>query len=84
VKIYHYGFLSSRAKQKLKIEQMKEGLSTAKNLSKIEKKGFKEITKNQLGFDLDQCVCCKKGRMITAMQFMPNSPPKQINDKRKK
>ena len=63
---------------------MKEGLSTAKNLSKIEKKGFKEITKNQLGFDLDQCVCCKKGRMITAMQFMPNSPPKQINDKRKK
>ena len=83
VKMRHYGFLSSRAKQKLKIEQMKQGISTAINSSKIEKKGYKEITKNQLGFDVDQCVCCKKGRMITVMQFMPNAPPKQINDKRK-
>jgi hypothetical protein len=84
VKMRHYGFLSSRAKQKLKIEQMKQGISTAKKSSKIEKKGYKEITKNQLGFDVDQCVCCKKGRMITVMQFMANAPPKQINDKRKK
>jgi len=58
------------------------------NSSKFEqnrkKIDYKEITKNQLSFNVNQCVCCKKGRMITVMQFMPNAPPKQINDRRKK
>ncbi len=25
---------------------------------------YKEITKNQLGFDIDQCPFCKTGRMM--------------------
>jgi len=60
------------------------GYFNSKKSSKIEKKGYQEITKNQLGFDVDQCVCCKKGRLITVMQFIANAPPKQINYKRNK
>ncbi len=91
VKIRHYGFLSSRGKQKLKMEQLKLGLLPAINSQKREKIGYKEITKTQLGFDVDACPCCKKGKMITVFNFnangglvsLSNPPPKQINDKRK-
>ena len=79
VKIRHYGFLASRVKRKLKIHQLQHGILPKKK----EKASYAEITKNQLGFDLEACPCCKKGRMIIVMQFGANAPPKQINDKRK-
>jgi hypothetical protein len=40
--------LSSRAKQKLKIEQMKQGISKAINLRKIEKKLQKKFLSDLL------------------------------------
>lgn len=79
VKIRHYGFLSSRAKVKLKIHQMKVG----KLPDKIVKLTYSEITKSQLGFDVEQCPCCKTGKMIIVQQFGANAPPKHINDRRK-
>lgn len=79
VKIRHYGFLSSRAKVKLKIHQMKAG----KLSDKTPKISYSEITKSQLGFDVEQCPCCKTGKMIIVMQFGANAPPKHINDRRK-
>jgi len=80
VKMRHYGFLSNRGKEKLKIEQLKSGkIRTDK--TKID---FKEITKLNLGFDIDACPCCKSGRMITILQFPANAPPIKINDLRKK
>lgn len=87
MKIRHYGFLASRVKQKLKIEQMKQGILPHKE--KQSNLNYKEITKNQLGFDIDQCPCCKTGRMITVLQFganavlvnMPNPPPITIQNK---
>ena len=79
VKIRHYGFLANRAKQKLKMEQFKKGkLPTPK-----QKLDYKIIAKTQLGFDVDQCPCCKTGRMIRIMNFDTNTPP-IINDKRYK
>jgi len=79
VKIRHYGFLANRAKQKLKMEQFKKGkLPTPK-----QKLDYKIIAKTQLGFDVDQCPCCKTGRMIRIMNFNTNAPP-IINDKRYK
>lgn len=83
VKMRHYRFLSSRGKQKLKIEQMKTGISSAFESKNKEKLNFKEITKTQLGFDVDACPCCKNGRMITIHQFQANAPPLKINDRRK-
>jgi len=79
VKIRHYGFMSSRAKEKLKIHQLKAGMLPDKTV----KLTYAEITKSQLGFDVEQCPCCKTGKMIVVMQFAANAPPKQINDKRK-
>lgn len=80
VKIRHYGFLASRVKRKLKIHQLQQGILP----NKKEKITYIEITKNQLGFDLEACPCCKTGKMIIVQQFGANSPPKQINDKRKR
>lgn len=79
VKIRHYGFLASRAKVKLKVHQMKTGILPDKS-TKI---SYVEITKRQLGFDVEQCPCCKTGRMIIVLQFGANAPPKQINDRPK-
>ena len=79
VKIRHYGFLSSRAKVKLKVHQMKAGILPNKST----KLSYAEITKSQLGFDVEQCPCCKTGKMIIVLQFGANAPPKQINDRRK-
>ena len=89
MKIRHYGFLASRVKQKLKIEQMKQGILPP-HKDKQSNLNYKEITKNQLGFDIDQCPCCKTGRMITVLQFganavlvnMQNPPPITIQNKR--
>ena len=79
VKIRHYGFLANRAKQKLKLEQFKKGkMPTPK-----QKLDYKIIAKTQLGFDVDQCLCCKTGKMIRIMNFNTNAPP-IINDKRYK
>lgn len=73
VKIRHYGFLASRVKMKLKIHQLQQGILP----NKKEKVTYQEITKNQLGFDLEQCPCCKTGRMKIVMQFGANAPPKK-------
>lgn len=72
VKIRHYGFLANRGKEKLKIEQMKSGKMSAPKV----KMDYIEITKTQLGFDVEQCPCCKTGKMIIVLQFGANSPPK--------
>jgi hypothetical protein len=79
VKIRHYGFLSSRSKVKLKIHQLKEGI-LPKSTTKL---SYAEITKTNLGFDVEHCPCCKTGKMIIVHQFAANGPPKQINNKRK-
>lgn len=80
VKMRHYGFLSNRGKEKLKIEQLKLGKI---RIEKV-KVDTKEITKTKLSFDIDACPCCKSGRMITILQFAANAPPVKINDLRKK
>lgn len=88
VKIRHYGFLSSRAKVKLKIHQMKQG----KLVNKATKISYLEISKTLLGFDVEACPCCKTGKMIIVHKFganavlvsMPNPPPKQLSDNVKK
>ena len=47
---------------------------------KKEKKDWKEITKTQLGFDVEACPCCKTGRMIRVMSFDANAPPFKSNN----
>lgn len=75
-KMRHYGFLSSRTKQKLRMEQMKLGVIPPKK----EKYGWKTITKTKLGFDVEACPCCKSGRMICILNFAANAPPLALID----
>ena len=71
MKIRHYGILASRTKLRLKMQQMKMGVPFIKK----EKQDWKEITKTRLGFDVEACPCCKKGRMIRVKSFDAHAPP---------
>jgi hypothetical protein len=63
---------------------MKQGVHLQSRMS--QRLDFKSITKNKLGFDIEQCPCCKTGRMVTVLQIgantdlvsLPNPPPVKI------
>ena len=82
-KIRHYGFLSNRSKQQLKMHQMQMGMVVKPK----ENKDWKLITKEKLLFDVDQCPCCKTGKMITVLCFNAHAPPlwlmRKINEQQK-
>ena len=86
MKIRHYGILANRNKEKLHKQQMMLGVSFVKK----EKKNWKEIAKQNLGYDVDGCPCCKSGKMIRIMSFDANPPPhisaliKKIESKHKR
>jgi Putative transposase/Transposase zinc-binding domain len=78
VKIRHYGFLASRNKPALRAYQLKEGiLLQIKEKSQI-RDGWKEITRDKLGLNIDQCPCCKKGTMVRLINFDANAPPLEL------
>lgn len=85
-KIRHYGFLSSRAKFKLKQYQFQKGMikQLKKNKGKKEKTSWKELSKTKLGYDPDACPCCKTGRMHTLFAFEANAPPLFIENLKKR
>jgi len=37
---------------------------------------WKEIARQKLNFDPDQCPCCKTGKMIRLLSYAANPPPK--------
>ncbi|MBK6340570.1 MAG: transposase [Bacteroidetes bacterium] len=70
MKIRHYGFLANRGKKKLKILLMTNGKIPVKPI----KLNYKQVCKQLLKFDVDECPVCKKGRMITLLNFSANAP----------
>lgn len=80
VKIRHYGILSNRGKQRLKEQQVHQGI----NIKSIMKKDYKHVSKEKLNYDLEKCPCCKTGRMITIQTFAANAPPILIDSNNKK
>ena len=70
-KIRHYGLLASRAKPKLKIQQMKMGVCIVKN----EKIPWQQVLLMAMHYDVDACPCCKTGRMKTICFMKANAPP---------
>jgi hypothetical protein len=69
-KIRHYGFLSNRCSQTFKQQQMQMGVTPVKQAG-----NWKQIAKEKLQFDVDQCPCCKKGKMEELLSFDINGPP---------
>lgn len=70
-KIRHFGLLASRAKPKLKMQQMKMGIPIVKK----EKMIWQQVLMHALNYDVDACPACKNGRMQTLLFFKPNAPP---------
>lgn len=73
-KIRHYGFLANRAKKKLKMQQMKMGII----IQPKEKNDWKQVAREKLQFDPDQCPCCKTGKMINILSFDAHGPPTSL------
>lgn len=76
MKIRHYGYLSSRGKIKLKVHQLKMDVLP----EKTGKLTNAEVLKLATGHDIEQCPCCKTGRMIIVLQFGANGPPKKLKE----
>lgn len=71
MKIRHYGFLSSRARPRFVMQQMRMGMVP----KPPKKRDWKVIAKEKLDFDAEQCPCCKTGKMITLLTFSAHGPP---------
>lgn len=71
MKIRHYGILASRRKPRLKALQIKLGVVK----ESAEPTDYKHITLTKLGFDIDQCPCCKTGKMVRLLNFSAHAPP---------
>lgn len=72
-KIRHYGFLSNRCGQVFKEQQMQMGVVPMKHAT-----DWKIISREKLHFDVDQCPCCKKGKMKELLSFDNNGPPEWL------
>ncbi len=70
-KIRHYGFLANTNRAMLQVQQKEMGVAAAAAI----KKDWKTIAKEKMNYDVDQCPCCKKGRMMAILHFDANAPP---------
>ena len=71
VKIRHYGILSNRnRKTKLKICKKQIGSVFKYRKEELKKKSTREILLLLTGIDLQQCPCCKKGKMVSAEKIV--------------
>jgi hypothetical protein len=70
MKIRHDGILSSRNKPKLKALKITPGIDREEAAT-----DYKHITLTKLGYDIDQCPCCKSGKMVRLLNFSANAPP---------
>ena len=71
IKIRHYGFLANTNRAMLQVQQKEMGVAAAVAITK----DWKTIAREKMNFDVDECPCCKKGRMTTILNFEANAPP---------
>jgi hypothetical protein len=80
VKIRHYGILSNRNRN-LKLKRCKalNGSLSLKSEGSIEKLTATELLLKLTGKDINQCPCCKIGRMVGKDRLIPRScsPPEE-------
>ena len=73
VRIRHYGILSSHRKQKLLPLIHRQLDSTYQKIN--QRKDWKQICTQHLGYDPDCCPACKQKAMITVRVFDRRGPP---------
>jgi hypothetical protein len=75
VRIRHYGILSSTSRPLLREIQHAFGLEPVIHR---EKKHWKEVCREHLGFDPDLCPCCEEGLMVVIQYIDPSRAPPAI------
>lgn len=84
VRIRYYGILSATHKQDFRQLQISMGLLPSPLNKKKNRKPWKEICRDHLNFDPDQCPHCKTGRMVFLERFNPlRGPPSAIHSNTK-
>ena len=73
-KMRYYGFLANANSALLQVQQKEMKVIAIKG-SDIKKLSWKTIAKEKLNYDAGVCPCCKKGKMVTFLQFDANAPP---------
>jgi len=68
-KIRHYGILASRYKPSLRSQQMQMAVYPKAKQNVLQEKAVNPA------FAIDQCPCCKTGKMIRMLGFEANAPP---------
>jgi len=71
VRIRHYGLLSTSKRPLLRQLQQSFGITPPVR----EKKNWKQISAEHLGYNPDQCPHCGKGTMRTIERLLPGRPP---------
>jgi hypothetical protein len=74
VRLRHYGLLSTTKRPLLR--ELQHSFNIVIPEEKLQKKDWKEISREHLGYDPDLCPCCGKGRMVQVENWLPGrSPP---------
>jgi hypothetical protein len=77
VRIRHFGLLAAKNRPQLRQLQSSHGINVQQ---KREKKDWKQISREHLGYDPDLCPHCNKGKMVTIERFYPaRGPPVHIH-----
>ena len=73
VRVRHFGLLATKIRPRLRELQLDQGMAVP---LVMEKKDWKQLSKEHLGYDPDLCPHCKKGNMVTIERFDPcRGPP---------
>jgi len=76
VRIRYYGILSATCKERFRELQTRLGMLPSPVNKKKVRKPWKEICRNHLNYDPDQCPHCNTGRMVLLERFNPlRGPP---------
>ena len=75
VRIRYYGILSSTRKEDFRHLQVCFGLKPSPQNKKKTRKPWKDICRDLLNFDPDQCPHCKTGKMVLLERFIPGRGP---------
>lgn len=82
VRIRYYGILSATRKENFRLLQISMGITPSPVNKKNNRKPWKDICRDHLNFDPDQCPQCNTGRMILLERFHPlRGPPSMILSK---
>jgi hypothetical protein len=80
VRIRYYGLLSATRKDQFRELQVSMGLVPSPSNKKKIRKPWKDLCREHLNYDPDQCPNCKTGRMIQMERFTPlRGPPLLIH-----